>query len=439
MPGTRDPAVQLLLDRAAIEDLTARYAIGVDRRDWGLVASCFSPDVAGGWGRGDWHGRDELMQYIEGVARFHSTVHFMGNQLIDVHDDLAQSDRLAMLVHRATRRDGSEFEHNPSGREYHERLARVGGEWLIVERGVEPRWTPSGVVGVATEDAAVRWLLDRAEIQDLMMQYAIGVDLRDYDRIQGCFAATFSARYGDREFSDLAALTEFIRGVERFASTTHFLGLPLIEIDRDRASMETPALITHRNEDESEFVGGSGRYRDALVRDEGRWLFAARGAGTPRVGGRGGAPRSSAGPAVQRLLDRAQIRDLTTRVAVGLDRRDIELARACMAPDFRAVVDAVELPSAEAFLDHCSEDLARWHDTKHLLGQQLIEVGGDEATAETYACVTHRERAGGAPTDWARGARRFLDRFRRDGDGWLIVERRIEGPYVRRPPDRGPA
>ena len=39
----------------------------------------------------------------------------------------------------------------------------------------------------------MQWLLDRAEIHDLMMQYALGVDLRDYERIRNCFASTFRA------------------------------------------------------------------------------------------------------------------------------------------------------------------------------------------------------------------------------------------------------
>ena len=118
--------------------------------------------------------------------------------------------------------------------QYVEDLTRRDGRWVITRRGGEPRWAPTGVTArVHADEPAVQWLLDRAEIHDLMMQYALGVDLRDYERIRNCFASSFRASYGPREFTDADELIEFISGVEHFPSTTHFLGTQLIDVDGD--------------------------------------------------------------------------------------------------------------------------------------------------------------------------------------------------------------
>ena len=85
-----DPsAVQRLLDTQAIRDVLARYARGVDRRDWDLVRAAFHPDAR------DDHGayRGDIEGLIEWVARRHASIdqsmHFLGNCLIE----FANADR----------------------------------------------------------------------------------------------------------------------------------------------------------------------------------------------------------------------------------------------------------------------------------------------------------------------------------------------------------
>jgi hypothetical protein len=82
--------VQRLADMQAIRDVLARYARGVDRRDWGLVRAAFHPDAR------DDHGayRGDIEGLIEWVARRHAAIdqamHFLGNCLIEfASDDLA--------------------------------------------------------------------------------------------------------------------------------------------------------------------------------------------------------------------------------------------------------------------------------------------------------------------------------------------------------------
>lgn len=84
MNGTPDnPGVSRLLDRAAINDLMARYARGVDRRDWDLVRTTFHPDAH------DDHGeyKGGVDGFITWVSTRHAQVtqsmHFLGNCLIE--------------------------------------------------------------------------------------------------------------------------------------------------------------------------------------------------------------------------------------------------------------------------------------------------------------------------------------------------------------------
>ena len=188
MPG-RD-AVQLLVDRDAVHDVMFRYADGVDRRDMERVRACFAPDLkVVGWG-GGFADRDAMITYISGVAIFHTTMHMFGNDYIDVDGDTAHIDCYAMLTHHLDGANGDTSEMNVSGGRYVESLTRRDGQWVITQRGGDPHWSSRGVIDVITDDPATQWLLDRAEIHDLMMEYALGIDLRDYDRVGRCFASS---------------------------------------------------------------------------------------------------------------------------------------------------------------------------------------------------------------------------------------------------------
>ena len=380
-------AVRLLLDRAEIHDVTMRYCAGVNRRDFGLVRSCFAEDLeADAWG-GGFADRETMLRYISGVAVFHTTMHMFGNQFIEVDGDHAQADTYAMLTHHRDDSDGVTHELNVSGGRYVELLARRDGRWVITRRGGDPVWAPTGVTSVRTDDPATQWLLDRAEIHDLMMQYALGVDLRDYDRIRACFASSFHAAYGPRKFTDADALIEFISGVEHFESTTHFLGTQLIDVEGDDAWMQTYSLITHRprDDDPSTHWVAAGRYVDRLAREGGRWRIAERGPGASRESDEPPRVSSSDDESVRRLLDRAAVHDVVVSSALALD-------------------------GAEG-------------RTRHFLNNQLVELDGDEATVETYLFVTE-QKDDGRPSDWSNGARRWLDVVERVDGRWRLADRR---------------
>lgn len=64
-----------------VEQLAVRYATGIDRKDWDLLATCFVPDVDADYGEvGHWRGRDELVAFLrtahEGLGH---TLHRISN------------------------------------------------------------------------------------------------------------------------------------------------------------------------------------------------------------------------------------------------------------------------------------------------------------------------------------------------------------------------
>lgn len=61
----------------------------------------------------------------------------------------------------------------------------------------------------------------------------------------------------------------------------------------------------------------------------------------------------------------------------------------------------------------------------HVLGQSLIDVDGDAATAETYALSFHRRHCaeGAAGDEDTVTGIRYLDRLVRSEGGWLITTR----------------
>ncbi|MEO8604922.1 MAG: nuclear transport factor 2 family protein [bacterium] len=127
-----DPALQTLVDRAAIEDLLVRYAHGVDRRDLAVVAACFTPDAAyeGSLGNGSIDIALEALR--ERMPRYRTTMHLITNRLIELHGDTATSETYALVYHRLEGDD--EDEDFVVGVRYLDDLARQPDGWRIVHR-----------------------------------------------------------------------------------------------------------------------------------------------------------------------------------------------------------------------------------------------------------------------------------------------------------------
>jgi ketosteroid isomerase-like protein len=135
-----DPEVQVLLDQQAIRDVVLRYCRGIDRLDLELVRACYHPDATDDHGpfRGT---RDEYVEWVDRVLqRFTGTMHFVGNQLVDVDGDVARSETYGVAYHHGDPPEDARRNFT-TGFRYVDRFERRDGEWRIASRLAVREWT----------------------------------------------------------------------------------------------------------------------------------------------------------------------------------------------------------------------------------------------------------------------------------------------------------
>ncbi len=127
-------------------------------------------------------------------------------------------------------------------------------------------------------DTAVRTLLDRAAIGDLIQRYSRALDRRDWDEVAACFAPNAYADYGVFKGEAAEVVASIRQGLEVFDKTMHFMEPRIIELSGDKARAETYALAYHRRADggETKELLVRLRYLDELVRHEDGWLIQRR-------------------------------------------------------------------------------------------------------------------------------------------------------------------
>ena len=135
------------------------------------------------------------------------------------------------------------------------------------------------------------------------------------------------------------------------------------------------------------------------------------------------------------VADRTAIRDLVTRYAVAVDRKDWTAVRTCFTED--ATCDYAwfqgDLPTVLGLIER---GLAQFESTTHLVGNHLADVAGDTASAETYALCHHRLRTPAGVADRVAGLR-YLDGLVRTPEGWRIRRRDVVVDWERVDPVEG--
>jgi hypothetical protein len=134
------------------------------------------------------------------------------------------------------------------------------------------------------------------------------------------------------------------------------------------------------------------------------------------------------------LVAREEIRDVLLRYARGIDRLDLDLVRSCYHDDAHDDHGAFR-GDLEGFLAWVGDVLTYFDSTMHFIGNQLIEVDGVVAHAESYCVAYHRRGAhdGEEPYDLVT-ALRYVDRLERRGDRWRIADRVCVFDWSRRDP-----
>lgn len=125
---------------------------------------------------------------------------------------------------------------------------------------------------------------------------------------------------------------------------------------------------------------------------------------------------------LERLADRLAIQDVLCRYARGIDRCDEKVLRGVWWPG--AEVDyGSGYSDAGDWSTAVVASLGTMRRTQHFLGNMLIEIDGDGATAETYCRAYHEVDGADAPQEMEVGGR-YLDRLEKRGGEWRIANRR---------------
>jgi SnoaL-like domain len=137
--------------------------------------------------------------------------------------------------------------------------------------------------------------------------------------------------------------------------------------------------------------------------------------------------------AIDALRSHRQINDACFAYCRALDRLDEALLRSVFHPDSTHRHDAFTGTSAD-FCGFALGLLKVLDRTQHLLGNVLIDIAGEAATAESYFVAYHRIAAGvtapglfahhmpGIAEDCVVGGR-YVDRFERRNGVWKIAHR----------------
>jgi hypothetical protein len=131
---------------------------------------------------------------------------------------------------------------------------------------------------------------------------------------------------------------------------------------------------------------------------------------------------------MQYLMDRAAIHDLHARYFQDLDRGDPEQVRSCFTDDVRAHYDERTPTAGIDALIASLQNFNRLKDgtmrvTTHFMGNLIFSaIRADAAETETNALALLVEPGEGADIVAVRSLR-YLDRMRRQDDGWRISDR----------------
>ena len=130
------------------------------------------------------------------------------------------------------------------------------------------------------------------------------------------------------------------------------------------------------------------------------------------------------------MSDADELRNLLQRYARAADQRDVDALAALFHPD--AVISGARgEQTLDAWLDTMRAPRT-FPTSMHVLGDPLIEldVGGEQATLDTYAVVYQLGDRDAGDADLTLGIR-YVDDAVRSADAWVILRRRAETLWMR--------
>ena len=134
-----EETMQMLVDRAAIVDITHRYCWALDTKDWAVLDTVFTPDATADL-TVDLVGREQILQRIKNaLTPMDDTQHMVANHQIILDGDSATCRCYLQAQHvRKAAHGGPNF--IIAGR-YEDQLQRTSEGWRIVFRRLVVMWT----------------------------------------------------------------------------------------------------------------------------------------------------------------------------------------------------------------------------------------------------------------------------------------------------------
>ena len=134
-------ALRGLLAREAIRDCMARYARAIDRVDRALLTNVYWPEANDNHGNFNGSAADFIEWVIPLLEGMEQTMHFLGNQLIELDEDCcgARSETYFEAYHRIPHEGAEPQDVIVAGR-YVDRFEAREGQWRIRDREVIYDW-----------------------------------------------------------------------------------------------------------------------------------------------------------------------------------------------------------------------------------------------------------------------------------------------------------
>lgn len=128
---------------------------------------------------------------------------------------------------------------------------------------------------------------DTAQIAEVLIQYATGIDAKDWALFRTCWTDTVDIDYGDLgHFTDADAFTTLMRQIhDGMGQTYHRISNTVIHVDGDTATARSyvHAVLMAVPGDANSWIDALGHYDDELAKTADGWRIRKRTTNIARV------------------------------------------------------------------------------------------------------------------------------------------------------------
>ena len=132
----REMSLREISDRIAIGDLLTRYTVAIDKKDWNLLDTCFTPDASVDYTQsGGIKGKyPEVRTWLsKALSVFPITQHFISNSTVEIKGDDATARTYVINPMVFINPDGSQHIFTV-GAYYNDKLVHTRDGWRIADR-----------------------------------------------------------------------------------------------------------------------------------------------------------------------------------------------------------------------------------------------------------------------------------------------------------------